>query len=166
MLILYASTSGSTRLLVHSVAAELGDANVECYDIKTLDRAHSFASQDLVVLATPTYGTGDWHNAWSEKGEKLMDHCPADARVAVLGLGDSRSHKKSFAGGIGKLAGLARSKAARLVGAVPLDGYDFEASPAVEDGRFPGLVVEYRRNRIIATAKAVAWVRGILSFAN
>jgi flavodoxin len=39
ILILYASTSGSTRLLVQSVAAELGDATVECCDIKTLDRA-------------------------------------------------------------------------------------------------------------------------------
>jgi flavodoxin I len=161
ILILYASTSGSTRLLVQSIVHDLHEANVECQDIKALDSL-TLAGRDLIILATPTYGTGDWHNAWDEKGAKLLADLPPNAKIALLGLGDSRGHRKSFAGGIAKLAALARSRDANLVGAVPLCDYDFEASPAAEDGMFPGLVVEYRRNRNAAAARAVRWVRGLL----
>lgn len=41
-------------------------------------------------------------------------------------------------------------------------GYEFESSPSVIDGRFPGLVVEYRRQRQMGTAMTVQWTQRFL----
>jgi flavodoxin I len=162
ILVLYASTSGSTRFVVQALVQELDQDEVECRDISKLEKPLALAERDLVVLVTPTYGTGDWHCAWEEKGTMLLSILPPKARVALLALGDSRGHKNSFAGGLAKLAALARSRGALLIGLVPSSDYSFESSPAVENGTFPGLVVEYRRNRHEATMRARIWMKSLI----
>ena len=156
--ILYATTSGSTRFVVDALVEELGPDNVDAYDIAVLAEPICFRKCELIVLVTPTYGTGDWHPGWEEKGEMLKAWLPSGSRVALLSLGNSRCHKVSFAGGIAKLAALARSKNAELVGSVSAAEYNFVSSPAVEKGMFPGLIVEYRRDRHFATNRARAWI--------
>jgi flavodoxin I len=160
--ILYASTSGSTRFIVEALVDELAGQSVEHHDISTLDKPIPVAGRDLIVLVTPTYGTGDWHYAWDDKGAMLLADLPPQSRVALLTLGDSRGHKKSFAGGMAKLATLARSRDAVLVGAVSTSDYTYESSRAAENGTFPGLVVEYRKNRHAATKQAREWIRGLV----
>lgn len=161
-MILYATTSGSTRLVVDALIKDLGHGRVDAYDIGALQGPITFIEHDLVVLATPTYGVGDWHSSWNEKGETLITPLPGRRRMALLALGDSRGHRTSFAGGIGKLAALARLKGAELVGAVPTSDYAFDSSPAAENGMFPGLVVEYRRDRHHATRRAQEWLSSLI----
>jgi len=117
---------------------------------------------DFLILITPSYGTGDWHYQWGKKGSKLLSNYPAGTKVALLGLGDSRGHKKSFAGGIGILANLARDNQFVIFGKVDADEYEYEFSHAVENGMFPGLVVEYRKNRRKAIKSTISWISSII----
>jgi len=163
ILFLYASTSGSTRLVIDSLARDHAAIGAQAHDIARLDAPISLAGHDLVVLATPTYGKGDWHHAWEARGAEMLSGLPVGSRVALLGLGDARCHGATFAGGIGQLATLARTCGATVVGTVPVTGYAYQASPAVEAGHFPGLVIEYRRHRHAAVAKAREWLAGLLA---
>jgi hypothetical protein len=60
------------------------------------------------------------------------------------------------------LADLVRSSGKLLVGQVPINGYQFAFSPAVEGGQFPGLQIEFRRNRHDAVEIAKRWLTGLL----
>jgi flavodoxin I len=160
-LLLYATTSGATRCVVETITEELGRDDVIIHDLAALDRPLTFGEYDLVILATPTYGRGDWHYWWQEKGGRMLASLSRGKRVALLALGDSRGHKSSFGGGLAHLAKLARSKHASIIGAVSSAEYQFQASAALEDGSFPGLILEYRRDRYKAVCRARQWIRAL-----
>lgn len=159
-LILYASTSGSTRAVAEACAAALGPRTI-LFDLQALtdsDARPPVGPFDLVLAGTPTYGRGDWHTAWASKFDKIAPLLLSARAVMLFGLGDARGHGKTFAGGLGVLADHVTSLGITAVGAVPASTYQFEASPALRDGAFPGLVLEYRRNRHTALGKITAWL--------
>ena len=51
--------------------------------------------------------------------------------VALFGCGDSESYPDTFVGGMGELYQAVVGAGAHVVGAVPVDGYTFDASDAV-----------------------------------
>jgi flavodoxin len=162
-LILYASTSGSTRLLVSEMLNRLGPKLSEAYDLGDDAPPPPLADRGLVVLATPTYGIGDCHSSWRARGADVLSDLPRGATVALLCLADARGHAKSFAGGLDALERLVAPRSPRLVGHVHAAAYDFEASPALRRHLFSGLVVEYRRDRREATRRALEWLDDCLA---
>lgn len=162
VLALYATTSGSTRLMLERLIA----AHPNIITMQTVQEAADTATLphfDLLLAVTPTYGKGDAHSTWIERGPALLRYLPKGQPVALLGLGDARGHPKTFAGGIGALKRLIVPRIPRLIGAVPSSGYAFEHSSAVEDGHFPGLVIEYRKDRRRAETVVVDWFNGVLA---
>ena len=160
-LIVYASTSGSTRAVAQAGAAALGP-NTILFDLKALSDPGArppVGPFDLVLAGTPTYGKGDWHSAWAANFAMIAPLLLSARAVMLFGLGDARGHGKTFAGGLGVLADHVTALGVTAVGAVPASTYQFEASPALRDDAFPGLVIEYRRNRHAAPGKIKAWLQ-------
>jgi flavodoxin I len=160
-LIVYASTSGSTRAVAQACATTLGPQTI-LFDLKAL--ADSGARPpvgpfDLVLAGTPTYGKGDWHGSWAANFDRIAPLLLSARAVMLFGLGDARGHGKTFAGGLGVLADHVTSLGVTAIGAVPASTYRFDASPAMRAGTFPGLVIEYRRHRHAAPAKIEAWLQ-------
>jgi flavodoxin I len=160
-LILYATTSGSTRLVVGEMQRRLGPGVAEAYSLGDDAPPPPLAGRDLVILATPTYGFGECHSAWSARGPHLLAQLPQRATVALLCLGDARGHGRTFAGGLNGLEILLEPRSPRIVGQVSAGSYVFEASPALRGDRFNGLVLEYRRSRRDATVQALEWLDGL-----
>jgi flavodoxin len=141
----------------------LGAEVAEVYDLGDEAAPPPLSGRRLVIMATPTYGLGDCHSAWSDKGQRLLADLPQRATVALLCLGDSRGHGRTFAGGLDGLERLLAPRSPRIVGQVPAGTYQFEASPALRVDRFNGLVLEYRRSRRDATSRALAWLDDLLA---
>ncbi len=160
-LILFATTSGSTRMVAEIVAEGLGRERTTILDIARLEQPPVLSGHALVVLATPTYGIGDCHSVWSSHGPWLMRGLPLGAAVSLICLADSRGHGASFAGGLARLEQIVAPRHPRLVGHVDAGAYTFAASPSVRDGRFPGFVAEFRRSRAATTARLLQWTGGI-----
>jgi Flavodoxin. len=57
------------------------------------------------------------------------------------------------------LATRARERGAELVGLWPVDGYEFDESPAVEDGRFVGLALDNANQYELTEDRIKTWVR-------
>jgi hypothetical protein len=51
-----------------------------------------------------------------------------------------------------------RAGGAEIVGGWPTEGYTFEQSAAVVDGRFVGLVIDQRTQGLLTEARLDAWV--------
>lgn len=163
VLLLYASTSGSTRMLCESLVAHFSPERVKAVSLHEVTYPWSLPSARLLVLTSPTYGTGDPHQQWMEKGEDIISLLPPGQQVAILVIGDARGHRSSFAGSLRCLADLVRKADLRLVGSVPAQIEPFFYSPAVEHGSLPGLAVEFRRNRHQAIASAQRWLADLIA---
>jgi flavodoxin I len=151
--VVFASTSGSTRAVAALIAQTLAPRPVELVDLRQWARCgdqFSAAAFDLVFLGTPTYGTGDWHFLWERHGEEVLARLHTGIPVALFALGDARGHPRSFAGGLGRLAQQCGRQGLRWVGFSDPKQFAFEASPAIVDGRFPGLVLDYKRQHRLA----------------
>ena len=62
--------------------------------------------------------------------------------IALFGCGDCESYSDTFVGGIGELYNAIKDSGARFIGSVDTDGYTFDDSEAVIDGKFIGLPLD------------------------
>ena len=80
---------------------------------------------------------------------------------ARLGWGDAECYPDTFAGGMGELYQAVVGAGAHVVGAVPVDGYTFDASDAVVDGHFVGLALDEVNESDKTDARIDAWAAAI-----
>jgi flavodoxin I len=94
ILIAYASTGGSTKLVVDQVALLLSESTLPL-DINKKDivllAPEDFSPPELIILASPTYGSGqlepDFRKFLKLHGEQIDF---SGKKVAVIGLGDAK----------------------------------------------------------------------------
>jgi flavodoxin len=155
--ILYATTSGSTEAVVLALARLIGAESTQLLNLRTATFA-GVEPPNWVFAGTPTYGKGDWHYLWMLRHRETAELLRRARHVALFGLGDSIHHGPTFAGGIGHLHRFCREIGVTTLGAT---GETVRASPSVENGRFPGLVIEYARDRRRLDSMLTAWLTGI-----
>ena len=85
----------------------------------------------------------------------------ADKTIALFGCGDCESYGDTFVGGIGELYNGIKDHGARFVGAVSTDGYTFDDSEAVVDGKFVGLPLDDVNEDDKTDARIEAWIAEI-----
>jgi hypothetical protein len=82
--------------------------------------------------------------------------------VATFALGDARGHKRSFAGGLSPLSRFFRQCGFTMCGKTTPERFKFENSPALVAGRFPGFVIDFKREHRQAESLVRAWVRDVV----
>jgi flavodoxin len=159
--VVFASTSGSTRVVARLIAEANGGADL--FDLARCDEwlPGFHGDHDITFIGTPTYGTGDWHYRWERHGRDIASRLDHRRPVALFTLGDARGHADSFAGGLRRLRELCGEFGLPCVGGTDPHRFAFRQSPALEAGRFPGLVLEYRREHRAAPDIISRWVGAV-----
>lgn len=161
--IFFGSTDGHTA----HVAALLAEAfRTQCGDtleVETLDIAEFFvedmADFDVVIIGVPTWNHGQLQADWDAVIDEFDGLDLSHVHCAVFGLGDQAGYPQTFADAMFFLADRMRTCGATLVGAWPCDGYRFDSSWAVEDGRFLGLVLDEVNQPELTPARVAHWTR-------
>lgn len=156
--VIYGSAMGNTESAANSIASKLGINDV--FNIADVN-ADKINSYDKLICGTSTWGSGDLQDDWDAfdfSGLKL-----SGKTVAVFGMGDSESYSDTYCGGMGKLAQHLKNAGATLVGAVSTDGYTFESSDAVVNGKFVGLALDNDNQEDQTEARIDAWIAEIKS---
>lgn len=156
--VIYGSAMGNTESAANSIASKLGINDV--FNIADVN-ADKINSYDKLICGTSTWGSGDLQDDWDAfdfSGLKL-----SGKTVAVFGMGDSESYSDTYCGGMGKLAQHLKNAGATLVGAVSTDGYTFESSDAVINGKFVGLALDNDNQEDQTEARIDAWIAEIKS---
>lgn len=136
--IIYGSDGGATRSVAKKIAKKI---TAEVFDISTA-RVADFEDCDLLILGAPTYDIGELQDDWKTGIATLKAANLAGKKVALFGLGDQMSYPDSFADAVGTLYDTVSGKDAEIIGQTATDGYAFEASKAVRDGAFVGLIID------------------------
>ena len=83
--------------------------------------------------------------------------------IALFGMGDSSSYSDTYCNGMGILFEKFSAKGAKIVGAVSTDGYTFDESEAVKDGKFVGLALDADNESDKTEERISNWVEQIRS---
>ena len=78
-----------------------------------------------------------------------------------FGTGDAEGYADSFCGAMGKLYDEVVKAGANVVGAVSTDGYSFEESEAVRDGKFIGLPLDADNESDKTETRILTWIEQI-----
>ena len=137
-IVVYGSSTGTCEAIAEKIAQRLGcDAiNVQDLTSEVVDN-----NQNLII-GTSTWGAGELQDDWYD-GLKILQKADLSGKtIALFGCGDCESYSDTFVGGIGELYNAIKSSGAQFVGAVETDGYTFDDSEAVVDGKVVGLPLD------------------------
>lgn len=163
--VFFGTNSGTTRLIAKKLAAKLGDVADKPVNVNrvTLDE---FLSYRALILGTPSYADGQMPSlaqgikdgSWQEFLPKLKDQDLSGKTVAFYGLGDQVKYSAHFVSALGKLCTFFKARGANVVGAWSIDGYTFDGSDAVVDGKFCGLVIDADNQPLLTETRLTEWV--------
>jgi len=156
-IVAYGSSTGTCEAIAEKIAAKLG---VEALNVQNLT-ADIVAENQNLILGTSTWGAGELQDDWYD-GLNILKAADLSGKViALFGCGDAESYGDTFVGGMGELYDGVKDSGARLVGEVDTDGYTFDDSAAVVDGKFVGLALDDVNEDDKTDGRIDAWIAAI-----
>lgn len=166
--IFFGSDTGNTRRVAKSIAKKLGDLAAAPVNVSkaTVD---DLLQYDALILGTPTLGDGELpgltaggsSESWEEFLPQLKGVDMSGKVVALFGLGDQEGYGHEFVDALAFIYQQVIENGASVVGAWPTDGYTFEASKAVVDDEFVGLVIDHDNQSDLTEERVDAWLEAI-----
>ena len=163
--IFFGSDTGNTRRVAKSIAKKLGEdadapVNVNKASVEDL------LKYDALILGTPTLGDGELPGldsggsaeSWLEFLPKLKGVDLSGKVVALFGLGDQEGYGHEFVDALIFIYDQVVECGAKVVGAWPTDGYTFEASKAVVNDEFVGLVIDHDNQKDQTDERVDEWL--------
>ena len=124
-IVIYGSSTGTCEAIAEKIASKLGCEAMNVQDLT----AETISDHQNLILGTSTWGAGELQDDWYDGLKTLQD-------------ADLNGYSDTFVGGIGELYNGIKDSGARFIGSVDTDGYAFDDSEAVIDGKFIGLPLD------------------------
>ena len=137
-IVIYGSSTGTCEAIAEKIASKLGCEAMNVQDLT----AETISDHQNLILGTSTWGAGELQDDWYDGLKTLQDADLNGKTIALFGCGDCESYSDTFVGGIGELYNGIKDSGARFIGSVDTDGYTFDDSEAVVDGKFIGLPLD------------------------
>jgi len=153
--VFYGSTMGTTERIAKEIATAL---HADVKNVASI-RAKKLASYDLLIWGTSTWGLGAIQDDWAEFIDQLDTVDLTGKFVAVFGLGDQEMYSDTFVEAMADLGDKAKARGATRIGSWPIEGYRFQESRAVVDGRFAGLALDEENQADLTPKRIKAWIR-------
>ncbi len=158
--IFFGSNGGATESIANQIAKKIGNG-IEVLNVANVDAADA-EKYTNIILGTSTWGIGDLQDDWEGFLPNLIKIDLSGKTIALFGLGDASSYGDSFVDGIGTIYEEIKDKGCTLVGQVETDGYSFEDSKAVYDGKFIGLPLDEDNESDQTESRIDNWLEQII----
>lgn len=135
--VIYGSSTGTCEAIAEKIGEKLGAEVVNVSDLND-----DVLAANNLLIGTSTWGAGELQDDWYDGVDTLKGADLSAKVVAVFGCGDSSSYSDTFCGAMKELYDAAKAGGATVVGEVSTDGYTFDESDAVVDGKFVGLALD------------------------
>ena len=156
----YATDTGNTRTVAKMIKQQLAEGEIKLYNV-TKASAEDLEGCDALIFGTPTLGDGELPETLEAFLPTLESADLNGKPVALFGLGDQINYPKEFVDALGILYRKLKKLGAEFNGFWPLDGYKFEKSRAVVDGKFVGLVIDQDNQEELTEGRVSAWVKQV-----
>ena len=156
-IVIYGSSTGTCEAIAEKIAQKLG---CEALNVQELS-ADVVAQHQNLILGTSTWGAGELQDDWYDGLSVLKGSDLSGKTIALFGCGDCSTYSDTFVGGIGELYDGIKQSGAKFIGAVSTDGYTFDDSSAVVDGKFVGLPLDDVNEDDKTDERIDAWIAQI-----
>lgn len=157
--IIYGTSTGVCEDLANRIGTKLGVDNI--INVTNLDD-NVIADNENLILGTSTWGAGEVQDDWYD-GLRVIKSANLNGKtVALFGCGDSESYPDTFVGGMAEIYHAVTDAGAQVIGAVATEGYTFDDSESVVDGKFVGLALDEVNEDSKTDERIDAWVTEIL----
>lgn len=156
--IIFGSSMGNTEEAANLIASNLGIDNV--LNVADTD-AKTINSFDKLIIGSSTWGSGDLQDDWDSFDFDSLD--VSGKTVALFGLGDSSSYGDTYCDAMGIIYDKLTQKGANIIGQVSTDGYSFDESRSLKDGKFVGLALDADNESDQTEERIKKWTESIKS---
>ena len=161
--VFYGPEKGSTEKVAQMIVDKLGADKADLLSIEKTT-GEEFLKYDKMILGTATIGRDTWDNDHGVRGwdvflPKMHDLVGIETKtMAIFGLGNHVIYPTMFCDSMATVAEEMKAKGAKLVGSVETEGYEFEDSAAIVDGKFLGLPVDEDNEEELTEKRINDWV--------
>lgn len=161
--IFYGSTEGNTERVVTQIQQSLGGDSVAILHNVNSATADDMQEYTNLILACPTWEIGQLQEDWDSFIDELEDAEVTGKKITYIGLGDADGYPDTFLDALGIIHDRIKDKGAAFVGAWPTEGYNFEASKGVVNGKFLGLAIDEDNQKDLTADRVAKWVAQVKS---
>lgn len=157
--IVYGSTYGRTEDAALAIARELHSllgTSPSVFDLGASGPA-VLLEHPVLLLGCSTWNGGELQADWDLYLDDLKGLDLSGKQVALFGAGDALAYPETFQDALGILAEACEAGGARLIGAWPARGYDFDASKALRGVDFVGLALDYDNEEDLTQGRIADW---------
>lgn len=154
----YGTQTENTQTEAELIQQEFsGDTVVDLHDISQVE-SNDFNSYSYVIIGCPTWNVGELQDDWDSFFDALDSIDFSGKKVAYFGVGDQEGYPDSFQDAIGILEEKISELGSEAVGYWPTEGYSFNESKAVRNGKFVGLALDEDNQSELTEQRIKAWV--------
>lgn len=163
--IFFGPLDGAVHRVANKLKDTIGEDKVIMVPIKDASVA-DLEKYDKIIFGISTVGKETWHATynnvdWAKFLPEIGKTRYEGKTLAIYGLGDHVTYSQTFVDHIGLLGRELKKNGATLVGQVPTDGYEFDESEAVADGKFMGLPLDEDFEPELTDERVKKWVEQI-----
>lgn len=156
--LIFGSDTGNTEDVAKRLVDILGNDKIDLIEVSQ-SSVEQLNSYEKLILATSTWGSGDLQVDWEDFEANLDEVAFKGKTVALLGLGDQDTYGDTFCDALALMYD--KVKDANVIGFTSTDGYEYEDSTAIIDGKFMGLVIDEDNQDDLTDERLKAWAEQI-----
>ncbi|WP_199250453.1 flavodoxin FldA [[Phormidium] sp. ETS-05] len=153
----YGTQTGNTQNIAELIQKQFGGDLVDLQDIADTE-PDDFAPYDCIIVGCPTWNIGELQSDWEGFYDELDGVNFSGKKVAYFGAGDQVGYGDNFQDAMGILEEKISGLGGKTVGYWPTDGYDFNESKAVRNGKFVGLAIDEDNQSELTDSRIKSWV--------
>ncbi|MEC4893296.1 MAG: flavodoxin FldA [Oscillatoria sp. PMC 1051.18] len=159
----YGTQTGNTETAAEEIQEEFGgEGQVTLHDIAEADPS-DFEQYECIIVGCPTWNVGELQSDWEGFFDLLEEIDFGGKKVAYFGLGDQIGYADNFQDAMGMLAEKISSLGGKTVGYWTTEGYDFNESKALQNGKFVGLALDEDNQSDLTDSRIETWVKQLKS---
>jgi flavodoxin I len=159
----FGTQTGNTEAAAEMIQSALGgDSVVTLHDVAEAD-LDELGEYDCLIIGCPTWNIGELQSDWEGLYDELDALDFSGKKVAYFGVGDQIGYADNFQDAMGMLEEKISQLGGTTVGYWPTDGYEFEESKALRDGKFVGLALDEDNQSEMTEERVQAWTSQLKS---
>ncbi|HAM97167.1 MAG TPA: flavodoxin [Marinilabiliales bacterium] len=160
--VLYGPKGGNTEKIAKLIAKKIGHDKCDLIAVRDADET-LLAPYNKLIIGGSTIGTHNWSHSntsvdWDQFMPKFKKMNFAGKKVAIFGLGDHLAYTNHFVDEMFSLYQVLKNNGATIVGQWPTDGYEFNESAAIVNGKFVGLPIDEDHEDDLSEGRIDAWL--------
>ncbi|MBD2090462.1 flavodoxin FldA [Microcoleus sp. FACHB-1515] len=154
----FGTQTGNTESIAQMIQQAFGgESVVTLHEIFSAEPS-DFEAYDRIIIGCPTWNIGELQSDWAAFFDELDNIDFSSKKVAYFGAGDQVGYADNFQDAIGILEEKISEQGGTTIGYWSAEGYEFNESKALRDGKFCGLAIDEDNQPELTSDRIQAWV--------